>query len=72
MVLVEEERQRLAAAVDAPLEFGVGLRERARRKVGPPQLEVPDPGIELRVRVVQEPQRIAAVAIRQRDDAVDD
>ena len=53
-LLVEEQRQRLAAALDAAVELGIGLRERAGLQIGAPEIEVADPGVQKTVGLGQE------------------
>ena len=53
-LLVEEQRQRLAAALDAAVELGVGLHECTGLQIGAAEIEVADPGIEQRVGLGEE------------------
>ena len=71
-LLVEEQRQRLATALDAAVELGIGLREGAGFQIRPPEIEVADPGVEKSIGLRQHFDRLTRVSIFQRGLAVDD
>ena len=54
-LLVEEERQRFTASLEAAVELGVGLRERPGGEVSAAEIEPADPGVEQRRRFGQQP-----------------
>ena len=71
-LLVHEQRQCLAAALDAAVELGVGLRERAGLQIRAPEIEVAEPRIQKAVGLGQNLDRLARVAVLQGDLAFDD
>ena len=71
-LLVEEQRQSLAAALEGAVELGIGLRERAAFQIGPPEIEVADPRVQQIVGVCEVFDRPARVAVLERGQSVDD
>ncbi len=70
-LFVEEERQRLAAALEGAIELGVGLRKRAGGKVGTAEVEVPDPRVEQGVGLGEHLDGGSRVVLRERDDPLE-
>jgi len=68
----EEQRERLAAALDAAIKLRFGLGECARLEAGATQVEVRDSRVEEAVRVGDRLRRLARVAGLQREVPVDD
>src|SRR5262245_14402060 len=66
-LFLEEERQRLAAPLDATVELGVGLRELSGVEVGAAEIEVADPRVEQGVGVEEQRHRPAHVLLPETD-----